>query len=501
MESNTKVIIDVTLNSQDSNAKAKELGASIKAIKEEQKQLKAAGKETDVAYQSNAANLRLLAQEQKAYIQMANAADGANHELSAQLTLLTQQYNAMGREERDNTVAGKALQVQIKNVSDELKGNKEAIGDHRMSVGDYEKANRSATAATAAQAEGINSLKDVIASIVPGFQGLTDQLSKTQNSFKNVVSSIKESNAAMKASKEATIASEAAKKEATIVNSRYAAGEATLTEVQAANTAATNASIVATDAQAVSTAAATNATKVLKVAMASTGIGALIVLAASLVSWLSKFKPLTDAIEQGVSGVSAAFEVLGNYVANITKPLMTVFTSPKKAMIDFSNFLLENVINRFKSFGVIIDAIRTGNLKKLSDGFIQMGSGVTGGTDKIINGISNFSKSVSQAAKEAANLTRQSQDLEDAERQSVSTLSKLRLERDRFAVQAKNTSLSEKERIALSEKANQKEKEAFGIESNLAKQRLKLTEAQVTAGKHQMNCRRNCLLTRQKSMI
>jgi hypothetical protein len=462
---NTKVIIDVTLNSEDSNTKAKALGESIKAIREEQKQLKASGKETDVAYQSNAANLRLLAQEQKAYIQMANAADGANHELSAQLTLLTQQYNALGKEERDNTVAGQALKVQIKSVSDELKGNKEVIGDHRMSVGDYEKANRSATAATAAQAEGIKSLKDVIASVVPGFQGLTDQLSKTQVSLKNVVSSIKESNAAMKASKEATVASEAATKEATTVNSRYAAGEATLTEVQAANTAATNASIVATDAQTVATAAAINATKVLKAAMAATGIGAVIILIASLVSWLTKFKPLTDAIEQGVSGVSAAFEVLGNYVANVTKPLLTVFTSPKKAMIDFSNFLVNNIINRFKSFGVIIEAIRTRNIAMLTNGFIQMGTGVTDATSKISIGLSRFGKDMKNAAGDAINLKAKMQDLEDAERVSVSTLSKLRLERDRFAIQAKNTSLSEQQRIALLDKANQKEKEALELKA------------------------------------
>jgi hypothetical protein len=473
------VIIDVTLNSDQSNAKAKELGASIKAIKEEQKQLKESGKETDVAYQSNAANLRLLQAEQKAYIQMANAAEGANHELSAQLTLLTQQYNAMGREERNNTVAGKALQVQIKSVSDELKGNKEAIGDHRMSVGDYEKANRSATAATAAQTEGMKSLKDVISSVVPGFQGLTDQLSKTQDSFKSVVSSLKESNAAMKASKEATLASEAAKKEATAVNSRYAAGEATLTEVQVANTAATNASIIATEAQTVATAAATNATKVLKAAMAATGIGAVIILVASLVSWLTKFKPLTDAIEQGVSGVSAAFEVLGNHVYNITKPLINVFTSPRKALVDFSNFLQQNIINRFKAFGVIIEAIRTRNLKMLGDGFIQVSTGVTDATDKISKGVMNFSKNMSQAAVDASKLQQKTQDLEDAQRQSTATLSKLRLERDRFAIQAKNTALTEEQRIALLEKANQKEKEAYTLESNLAKQSLALINEEI----------------------
>jgi len=88
------VIIDVTLNAADASQRAKELGTNIKAIREEQKALKASGQETDVAFQSNAATLRQVVAEQKAYIQISNAAEGSNNQLRAQLALLTQQFPA-----------------------------------------------------------------------------------------------------------------------------------------------------------------------------------------------------------------------------------------------------------------------------------------------------------------------------------------------------------------------------------------------------------------------
>lgn len=95
-------------------------------------------------------------------------------------------------------------------------------------------------------------------------------------------------------------------------------------ESQAVSTVATEAQAVASAELAVSQEAAAVATDVstlslrgFTVALAATGIGAIVILVVALVNHLSKLDPVLDAIEQIVAGVSAAFDSLGKAVANL----------------------------------------------------------------------------------------------------------------------------------------------------------------------------------------
>ncbi|WP_207425993.1 hypothetical protein [Pedobacter sp. SYSU D00535] len=226
----------------------------------------------------------------------------------------------------------------------------------------------------------------------------------------------------------------------------------------------------------------TTAMKGLRIAMASLGIGLLITLAASLVNYLSKFKPLTDAIERGMAAVGAVFEAVGNAIFNLIDPIKSFFIDPLRPIKELGNSIQTNLINRFKAFGVIIDAIKRGSLRDITDGVIQLGTGITNTSkrlEKFANGVKTSAQSISAAAREAANLVQKTQDLEDAERTSVATLSELRLARDKYAVQAKNVSLSEAERIRLLNLATQKEKQAADLEVGLARQRLKLIQEEI----------------------
>lgn len=182
------------------------------------------------------------------------------------------------------------------------------------------------------------------------------------------------------------------------------------------------------------------ALKVFKFALAATGIGLLILAVAALVNYLSKMKPLMDFIEQATDGLKAAFEVFGRMVFDVGKKLITALSSPLELIKDIGNFLAHPI-----------------------DGMRKLGSAA-----------SAAGKEIKQAALEAANLRKQTQDQEDADREQVATLAKLRLERDKLALQAKNVSLTERQRIALLEAANQKEKEAFVVEQRNAINRLAL---------------------------
>jgi hypothetical protein len=440
---NTKIIIDVNLTSEESNQKAKDLGVSIKAIREEQKLLKASGKETDVAFQSNAISLRQLQAEQKAYIAITNAADGSNNQLRAQLSLLTQQYNGLGKEERDSTVAGKALQVQIRGLSDEIKVNEEKVGDHRRSVGDYEKANRSATDSIKQQGQELSTLTSFVGQAPIGFQILGKQIGTVNNQLQNFRQANKEArvaqqefSVAQKISTEATQASEAATAAATEIGFKFTQGQATAAEAELARavatdtaTVATAAQTAATEAQTVATAAGTNAAKVFKIALASTGIGAIIILVAALVTYLKDFDPLVDTIEQLFAGFKAGIDVVGRVI--------TGFISNIKSMGDlFSKLggIIAHPVDSFKSLG----------------------------------------KEMNTAARAAMALKEAQQDLNDQLSAQEVINARAQQQIKELTLQSKNRSLSESERQKKAQQAQALELKNFNDRTGLANQELDL---------------------------
>lgn len=430
------VIIDVTLNAADATQRAKDLGVSIKAIREEQKQLKASGKETDVAFQSNAATLRQVVAEQKAYIQISNAAQGSNNQLRAQLALLTQQYNALGSAERDGTTSGKALQIQIKGISDELKRNESAIGDNRRNVGNYRDALTQSSDATNNAVAANKSLLNSIAPNTIGFQIGGNAISTVTShlqAYRQATQEAKIANEAYKQaqiiSTQATEAANLATENATAIGFKFSQGEVTETAVIAANTAATEANIVATDAQiaateaqTVATTAGTNAAKIFKVALASTGIGAIIILVATLASYLSSFDPLIDTIEQLFSGFKAGIDAVGRIITGF--------------------------ITNIKSVGDLVG--------KLGNFFAHP-----------IDSIKSFGREVANAAKAAAQLKAAQQDL--ADQQSIQEVVNARAEQQikQLILQARNRTISDKERQSLLKQASELETKTFNQRTKL----------------------------------
>lgn len=437
------VIIDVTLNAADATQKANDLGQSIKRIREEQKYLKDQGKENDVAFQSNAATLRQVVAEQKAYVQIVNAAEGSNNQLRAQLSLLTQQYNALGSAERDGTTAGKALQVQIKGISDELKKNESAVGDNRRNVGNYKDALTQSNDATKSAVATQRELTNALAPNTIGFRiggeainNITSQLS----AFKQATQEAKVAQTAYKeaqqVSTKATEEAALATKTAEAIGFKFTQGKATQSAVIAANTAAQNANIVATEAQATATAASvaatnasSNAMKIFKVALASTGIGAIVIIVAALVSYLSKFDPIIDKVEQAFAAVGA-------------------------------------VINRVT--GIVIDFFTS--LTSVGDFFSRIGSILS----DPIGSFKELASEINNAATAAANLKKAQQDLEDQVKiQEISNARAIQQVKQ-LTLQARNRSLSEKERQDLLKQAATLDENNFKQQQKIANEKKRI---------------------------
>lgn len=78
-------------------------------------------------------------------------------------------------------------------------------------------------------------------------------------------------------------------------------------------------------AMAIATNLGTTALKLFKVALISTGIGAILVLIGSLVSWFSRTQEGIDFVNKALEQLSAAFDVVADRAANMGEGLMNIF--------------------------------------------------------------------------------------------------------------------------------------------------------------------------------
>lgn len=451
-DTNTRVIIDVAINSQDAAKKANDLGAAIDQLRVKQVMLAADNKKGTVEYLQNADAIRRTTAEQKAYVQISLAAEGSNNQLRAQLALTTQQYNALSKEEREGTLAGKALQVQIRSISDELKQNESAVGDNRRNVGNYKGDLQSATDGIKNQTQELTALGGSLGQTSIGFQlganqvkNLASQIGNFREATEQAKAAQTEFQQAQEISNQATEAANKAKELATTIGFKFTQGQATATQVQAANTAATQAQTVATaaaatatEAQAVATTAATNATKIFKVALASTGIGAVVVIVVALINYLSKFDPIIDKVEQG-------FAAIGSVINRVT--------------------------------GIVVDFFS--NIQSVGD-FLSKMKGILSDP---IGSFNTLAREINNVARASVNLKKAQQDLEDQVAiQEVNNAKAIQQVKE-LTLQARNRSLSEKERTALLKQAAKIEEDNFKNQKKISdeKTRIVLEDLKVNA--------------------
>lgn len=344
------VIIDVQIAAEDAAKKAKELASSIKAIKDEQKELKKSGDENSAAYVQNAQQLRVLQAEQKSYIQLSQSEIGSNNQLRAQLALLTQQYNALSKEERDNTTAGKSFQTQIKALSDELKVNESAVGDNRRNVGNYK--------------DALGGVGDVLGEVSPEFSAFSGKLNSLSSIIKPAITGLNG----------------------------------------------------------------------FKIALASTGIGLIIIALGSLIAYFKSTEEGSEKLERGIAGLKGAFTAFLAPLTKVGEFLVNLFTNPLQALKDFK-------------------ALLSGDL---------------------LEGVKNFGKSVSDSFNAGANIKQLQQNAEDAGRELNRQASKLRA--DAAVLRAKGDAESLKQAESFYKKADQLTQQAVNKEIDAQQKYIALLE-------------------------
>ena len=111
--------------------------------------------------------------------------------------------------------------------------------------------------------------------------------------------------------------------------------------------------------------------KVLRTAIISTGIGALVVAIVSVMTAISKLQGVQDKYKQFTAGLSAVLDILGDTLAYIGEALITAFTQPQDALEAVSDGV-ESVWNWMQQLNTVIVGKIMGVLLGLKRNFLEV---------------------------------------------------------------------------------------------------------------------------------
>lgn len=307
----TEKILDIKVNYSAAIKGIAAYRSQIEELKKTEKELKEQLKKTDssskeyqklneqlVETKANMSSLkdevRILERFTKNQITQQALEEGSLRALRAELSNLTAQYDALSEKERQSS-RGEELRDKINEVTDALKKGEEETQRYYRNVGNYKNAIIEAADANVPFISSINQLAISVG-------GLRDYFSSLNGTIKEIINTYR---ADIELTKE-------------------------LTSAEAAS--------------AVATARKTAALKLLKVAIASTGIGLLVVALGSLVSYLSQTQVGIELANKVMASLGATVNVLIDRLSMLGSALVNLFTGNFKQAG-------EDAINIFKGMG------------------------------------------------------------------------------------------------------------------------------------------------------
>ena len=239
--------------------------------------------------------------------------------------------------------------------------------------------------------------------------------------------------------------------------------------------------------------------KSLKVAIAATGLGALVIAIGAVIT---AFKSSEEGQNKFAKLMGIIGAVTGNFVdliADLGEKIISAFENPKEAMSSFANLLQENIINRFEGLvklvprlGEAIGLLFQGKFgeagKVAADAVGQVILGVENVTDKVkgaTEAVGDFIKENQREAKIAANIADMRAKADKAERQLILDRAKADRERAELldkAVDKENYTAEQRiafleEAAAIEEAITQQEIEAARLRFEAKKQENELSKS------------------------
>jgi hypothetical protein len=195
----------------------------------------------------------------------------------------------------------------------------------------------------------------------------------------------------------------------------------------------------------------------LRSAIAATGIGALVLLLTGLFQYLTKTDEGAKKLEGAMNGLRYGVSLLLKPIQDLGKYLVSAFENPKKAMTDLGDFILNNLINRFKAFGVVLEGIINLDFEKVGNGVVQFGTGIEDASTKmqgLWEGAQKLAEELGNAFDAGAGLADLMDRIDEKESNLLVTNAKAEEQISRLLLQSKDRTKSEGERLALLDRAS-----------------------------------------------
>ena len=230
----------------------------------------------------------------------------------------------------------------------------------------------------------------------------------------------------------------------------------------------------------------------LKGAIISTGIGALVVVVASLAAYFTQTERGGDKLNVIMGAMGAVIGKLTDVIIHLGEKIISVFENPKKALEDFGKLLKENLTNRvqglleyFPALGKAIGLVLKGQFKEAGkvavDAVAKVGLGVENITGKIGaagEALVKFGKDAAAAAAEGARISNILNDVEDAERELIVLRAKANKQIIEARFIADDLTKSTEERIAGVQRASKLEDQVATKELKYARQKAQALKEQ-----------------------
>lgn len=355
---------------------------------------------------------------------------GSIKELGAALSQNKLIYQQLSEEEREAADVGGKLLAVIQEQDKKYKELQKSIGNNQVDVGNYRQAILDAIGANSDLGASLNSLTN-------GFTTLKDKLALVKAPFENYIKYGKLSAPTMEQMSNAT------------------------------NKSATS-------------------LKILRGAVISTGIGALVVALGSLIAYFTSTQEGIDKVNKVLTPLKVLFQTLWGVVQNVGKALVEAFTHPKQLLLDLGKFMQEQIINRataiidaFKGLGNILTGNVKEGIKQVGDAALQAATGVKDVVGKVKEAGKAVSDTIGEAIKRGQRIEEIGVKLASSEADFVKQSEALKLEFEEQNQIARDTSKTISEREAAAKKSIEIQKKINKLvteRNNLEIERMELQQ-------------------------
>lgn len=194
--------------------------------------------------------------------------------------------------------------------------------------------------------------------------------------------------------------------------------------------------------------------KSLKVAVAATGIGLLVVAVASLVSYFTDTERGAQKLRKITAVLGAVMDKLRDVVIGLGENLFNAFSNPKQAVLDLWETIKTNLLNRLEGMLEFLPKIGEAIKQALSGDFSGAAKTAADAAGKVALGVENVTDKMVEAAEAAAEFAAEVERTAKAAQDLADRENKLKVaERDFLSVRAETNKLIAEKRLLVEDES------------------------------------------------